>query len=124
MSAFWDHARCEVAIDKVLEVVSGDPVSLRWAQAFGPDCGKKGEILMVEVVFPPVTRRARNKNKSEMNRCLPIWLSRPTSHQPSHRAPGGVGGCRLVSPACFGGGLWARLLRVLGSLPLILGSEG
>ncbi len=37
---------------------------------------------MVEVLFPPVTRRARNKNKSEMNRCLPIWLSRPTSHQP------------------------------------------
>src|SRR5208337_3219980 len=46
-------------------------------------CGKKGDILMVEVLFPPVTRRARNKNKSEMNRCLPIWLSRPTSHQPS-----------------------------------------
>src|SRR5208283_4662196 len=38
---------------------------------------------MVEVLFPPVTRRAGNKNKSEMNRCLPIWLSRPTSHQPS-----------------------------------------
>jgi len=37
----------------------------------------------VEVVFPPVTRRAGNKNKSEMNRCLPIWLSRPTSHQPT-----------------------------------------
>jgi hypothetical protein len=30
----------------------------------------------------------------------------------------------FVGPACFGGGLWARLLRVLGSLPLILGSEG
>ena len=43
----------------------------------------KGDILMVEVLFPPVTRRARNKNKSEMNRCLPIWLSRPTSHQPT-----------------------------------------
>src|SRR5208337_3057047 len=66
-----------------LEVLSGDPVSLRWAQAFGPDCGKKGDILMVEVLFPPVTRRARNKNKSEMNRCLPVWLSRPTSHQPT-----------------------------------------
>ena len=38
---------------------------------------------MVEVLFPPVTRCARNKNKSEMNRCLSIWLSRPTSHQPS-----------------------------------------
>ena len=38
---------------------------------------------MVEVLFPPVTRRARNKNKSEMNRCLPIWLSRPASHQPT-----------------------------------------
>jgi len=25
------------------------------------------------------------KNKSEMNRCLPIWLSRPTSHQPRPR---------------------------------------
>ena len=37
---------------------------------------------MVEVLFPPVTRRARNKNKSEMNRCLSIRLSRPTSHQP------------------------------------------
>src|SRR5208337_4892512 len=85
MSAFWDHARCEVAIDKVLEVVSGEPVSLRWAQALGRDCGKKGDILMVEVVFPPVTRRAGNKNKSEMNRCLPIWLSGPTSHQPSRR---------------------------------------
>jgi hypothetical protein len=44
---------------------------------------------------------------------------------PSHRAPGGVGGAvGFVSPACFGGGLWARLLRVLGPLPLILGSEG
>src|SRR5271157_1716053 len=85
MSAFWDHARCEVAIDKVLEVVSGDPVSLRWAQAFGADCGKKGDIVMVEVVFPAVTRRAGNKDKSEMNRCLPIWLSRPTSHQPRPR---------------------------------------
>src|SRR5208283_3624609 len=71
--------------DEVLEVVSGDPVSLRWAQAFGADCGKKGDILMVEVVFPPVTRRAGNKNQSAMNRCLPIWLSGPTSHQPSRR---------------------------------------
>jgi len=78
---------CEVAIDKVLEVVSGDPVSLRWAQALGPDCGKKGDIVMVEVLFPPVTRRARNKNKSEMNRCLPTWLSRPTSHQPMLTLP-------------------------------------
>jgi hypothetical protein len=34
---------------------------------------KKGDILMVEVLFPPVTRRARDKNKSEMIRCLPIY---------------------------------------------------
>ena len=55
---------CEVTIDKVFEVDSGDPVSLPWALAFGPDCGKKGDILMVEVLFPPVTRRARNKNNN------------------------------------------------------------
>src|SRR5208283_3983481 len=47
--------------------------------------GKKGDILMVEVVFPPVTRRGGNKKKSEMNGCLPIGLSGPTSHQPSRR---------------------------------------
>jgi hypothetical protein len=54
----------------------------RWSSARSLD------ILMVEVPFPPVTRRARNKNKSEMNRCLPIRLSRPTSHQPSTRLVG------------------------------------
>ena len=40
---------------------------------------------MVEVLFPPVTQRTRNKKKSEMNRCLSIWLSRPTSHQPTQK---------------------------------------
>src|SRR5208283_1108154 len=40
---------------------------------------------MVEVVFPPVTRRGGNKKKSEMNGCLPIGLSGPTSHQPIRR---------------------------------------
>ena len=32
-----------------------------------------------------------------------------------HRAPGGVGAVGFVSPASFNRGLWARLLRVLGS---------
>jgi len=49
---------------------------------------------MVEVVFPPVARRAGNKNQSEMKRCLPIWLSGPTSHQPRPR-PRGPRGHRL-----------------------------
>ena len=43
---------------------------------------------------------------------------------PATGPPEGWAAFGFVSPACFGGGLWARLLRVLGSLPLILGSEG
>ncbi len=46
---------------------------------------KRAIILMVEVLFPRVAGRAGKKTKSEMNRCLPIWLSRPTSHQPTLR---------------------------------------
>src|SRR5208283_4114575 len=37
--------------------------------------------------------------------------------------PEGWADAGFVSPAIFNRGLWARLLRVLGSLPLILGSE-
>jgi len=43
---------------------------------------------------------------------------------PATGPPEGWAAFGFVGPACFGGGLWARLLRVLGSLPLILGSEG
>jgi len=42
---------------------------------------------------------------------------------PATGPPEGWAAFGFVGPACFGGGLWARLLRVLGSLPLILGSE-
>src|SRR5271157_518827 len=48
-------------------------------------CLRADEERMVEVVFPPVTRRGGNKKKSEMNGCLPIGLSGPTSHQPIRR---------------------------------------
>src|SRR5271157_4855704 len=42
---------------------------------------------------------------------------------PATGPPEGWAAVGFVSPASFNRGLWARLLRVLGSLPLILGSE-
>ena len=66
----------------------------RWSSARSLD------LLMVEVLFPPVTRRARNKNKSEMNRCLPIWLSRPTSYQPRFTLMFAFPSGRLVFRGC------------------------
>ena len=66
--------------------------------------------------------------------CIYIHLHRRLLERSEFRAVGtrryqsppslGSAAFGFVGPACFGGGLWARLLRVLGSLPLILGSEG
>ena len=46
-------------IDKVLQVVSVEPVSLRRAQAFPADCGEKGDILMSEVYRERMLRNVR-----------------------------------------------------------------
>ncbi len=53
-----------------------------------------------------------------------VWNQEVPIAPPATGPPEGRAAFGFVGPACFGGGLWARLLRVLGSLPLILGSEG
>src|SRR5208337_2182729 len=61
------------------------------------------------------------RSRPEAVRGMPdVPIAPPATGPPEGWAPVGVG---FVSPASFKRGLWARLLRVLGSRPLTLGSE-
>jgi len=59
------------------------------------------------------------KNKSEMNRCLPIWLSRPTSHQPTAVLPPWAVLRQIVNHSTYHRGQVAAKLKRLGVEPPI-----